>query len=167
MHFGFSYIGLLYLFMLFIPNFFWTRNKPLDYEKYAANENKILLCMERTGEAAVCCFVLIFSDYNVHEISLWSLWLLMSLILMILYECYWIRYFKSEKRLKDFYCSLLGVPVAGATLPVAAFFLLGIYGKNPLLLISTTVLGIGHIGIHIGHYKEAVAADETKSAGRK
>lgn len=159
MHFGFSYIGLLYLFMLFIPNFFWTKNKPQDYDKYSVNENKVLLCLERTGEAAVCCLTLIFSDYNVHEISLWSLWLLVSLILMCLYECYWIRYFKSEKRLKDFYSSLFGIPVAGATLPVCAFFLLGIYGKNPLLLAAVVVLGIGHIGIHIGHHREITSLE--------
>lgn len=73
---------------------------------------------------------------------------------MILYEIYWIRYFKSKKTMKDFYSSLLGVPVAGATLPVLAFLLLGIYGKNIFLIIATIVLGIGHIGIHINHKKE-------------
>lgn len=160
MHFGFSYVGLLYLLMLFIPNFLWTKNMPQDYDKYAVNENKVLLCLERVGEVLVCCLVLIFSDYNVHEISLWSLWLLFSLILMFLYECYWVRYFKSEKRLKDFYSSLLGIPVAGATLPVCAFFLLGIYGKNPLLLAAVIVLGIGHIGIHVGHYREIASLEK-------
>ena len=57
--------------------------------------------------------------------------------------------------MKDFYSGILKVPVAGATLPVAAFFLLGIYGSNVLMLISTVILGIGHIGIHLGHAKEA------------
>lgn len=52
------------------------------------------------------------------------------------------------------YCSLSGVPVAGATLPVFAFFLLGIYGRNILLVIATVILGIGHIGIHLNHKKE-------------
>lgn len=36
----------------------------------------------------------------------------------------------------------------------AAFFLLGIYGRNPLLIVAVIVLGIGHIGIHLGHRKE-------------
>lgn len=154
MHLGFSYVGLVYLLMLFVPNIFWTRNQPRDYEKYVVNENKVLLCFERVGEILVCCFVLIFSDYNVNDISIWSLWLLASFIIMLLYECYWLRYFKSPKTLKDFYSSLLGVPVAGATLPVGAFFLLGVYGKNPFLMIATVILGIGHIGIHAGHYRE-------------
>lgn len=52
------------------------------------------------------------------------------------------------------YSSLLGIPVAGATLPVVAFLLLGIYGRNIFLIISTIVLGIGHIGIHLNHKKE-------------
>ena len=30
-HFGFSYIGLLFLLLLFIPNVIWTRKKPQGY----------------------------------------------------------------------------------------------------------------------------------------
>lgn len=54
----------------------------------------------------------------------------------------------------DFYSSFCGVPVAGATLPVAAFFLLGIYGRVIWLVISLVILGIGHIGIHLQHRRE-------------
>jgi len=71
-----------------------------------------------------------------------------------MYECWWIRYFKSEKQLKDFYSSFLGIPVAAATLPVVAFFFLGLYGKVIWLLISVVILGIGHIGIHLQHLRE-------------
>lgn len=154
MNFGFSYVGLVYLLMLFVPNILWSKNKPKDYDKYAVNENKILLMLERIGEILVSCFVLIFSDFNINAISLWSLWLLASFILMLLYEAYWVRYFRSQRLLKNFYSSLIGIPVAGATLPVFAFLLLGIYGKNIPLIISAIILGIGHIGIHINHYKE-------------
>lgn len=159
MHFGFSYIGLIFLLMLFIPNLFWTRNQPRDYEKYVVNENRILLFLERMGEMLVCCFVLIFSDYNIQGISPWLFWLLASFVLMLLYECYWIRYFRSSKTMKDFYCHLLGIPVAGATLPVCGFLLLGVYGRNPLLILSTFILGIGHIGIHMCHAVEARRED--------
>lgn len=153
MNFGFSYVGLIFLVMLFVPNLFWTKNKPLGYEKYAVNENRLLLILERLGEALVTCSALIFSDFNV-RLSLWSLWLTAAFLLMILYEIYWIRYFRSGKTMADFYSSLLGIPVAGATLPVAAFLLLGIYGKNPIMLVSVVILGIGHIGIHLNHKKE-------------
>ena len=153
MNFGFSYVGLIFLVMLFVPNLFWTKNKPLDYEKYAANENKLLLILERTGEVLVTCSALIFSDFNV-RLSLWGLWLAAAFLLMILYEIYWVRYFRSGKTMADFYSSLLGIPVAGATLPVAAFLLLGIYGRNPIMLVSVVILGIGHIGIHLNHKKE-------------
>ncbi len=146
-------MGLILLIMLFIPNLFWTKNKPHDYEKYASHENRLLLILERTGEVLVTCSALIFSDFNV-RLSLWSLWLAAALLLMILYEAYWLRYFRSGKTMADFYSSLLGIPVAGATLPVAAFLLLGIYGKNPVMLVSAAILGIGHIGIHLNHKKE-------------
>lgn len=155
-HFGFSYIGLIFLMMLIIPNIIWSKNKPKDYDKYVKNENKVLLIFERIGEMLVTCLSLIFSDFNINKISNWTIILLIAFAFMILYEIYWLIYFKSSKTMKDMYSSLLGVPVAGATLPVIAFLLLGIYGKNIFLIIATIVLGIGHIGIHLNHRKECV-----------
>ena len=137
-----------------IPNIIWSKNKPKGYDKYVKNENKILLLFERMGEMLVTCLSLIFRDFNINSISMWSIVLVLAFILMILYEIYWIRYFKSNKTMKDFYSSLLGIPVAGATLPVMAFLLLGVYGRNIFLIISTIILGIGHIGIHWNHTKE-------------
>lgn len=154
MHFGFSYVGLIFLVMLMTPNFLWTKNKPQDYDKYVMNENKVLLVLERMGEVLVSGLSLIFSDFNPRDVSVWGLWLLAACVLMILYEIFWVRYFHSEKTMQDFYSSLLGVPVAGATLPVLAFLLLGIYGRNPFLILAVIILGIGHIGIHLGHKKE-------------
>lgn len=87
-HFGFSYVGLIFLLALFIPNIIWAGKRPQGYT----------------------------------------------------YE-------------KENYNSFLGIPLAGATLPVIAFFLLGIYGKVIWLLAATIILGVGHIGIHIQHGK--------------
>ena len=154
MHLGFSYVGLIFLVMLFGPNLLWTKNKPKDYDKYVANENKVLALLERIGEAAVTCLVLIFSDFNLRLPSIWMIWLLLACILLALYEVYWIRYFRSPKTMRDFYSSLLGIPVAGASLPVTGFLCLSIYGKNIFLMMAVIVLGIGHIGIHLGHKKE-------------
>lgn len=154
MNFGFSYIGLIFMAMLIIPNIIYTKNQPVDHEKYAAAENKVLQIFERIGEALVACCALIFSDFNIGEISLWSLWLSGAFALMMLYEIYWVRYFKSEKTTADFYRSLLGIPVAGASLPAAAFLLLGVYSRNIFMIISAVIFGIGHIGIHLNHRKE-------------
>lgn len=148
-NFGFSYIGLLFLLMLFIPNMIWTKNMPQGYS--AEDENKILLLFERVGEVLTCYCVLVFSDFNLRPWSPWSLWLAAAFLLMVMYELWWIRYFRSEHKLADFYSSFLGIPLAGATLPVAAFFLLGIYGRVIWMLIAAMILGIGHIGIHIQH----------------
>ncbi len=137
-----------------IPNIIWSKNKPKDYGKYVKNENKILLLLERTGEVLVTGISLIFSDFNINSISNWTAVLLAAFLMMILYEIYWIKYFRSDKTMKDFYSSLIGVPVAGATLPVISFLLLGIYGRNIFLIIATSILGIGHIGIHLNHKKE-------------
>ncbi len=149
---GFSYTGMLFLLMLFVPNIIWTGRQPQGYT--AENENKILQILERAGEALTCCCSLIFSDFNIHSLTPWSLWLVAASILMLMYEAWWVRYFRSERTLADFYSAFFGIPLAGATLPVIAFFMLGIYGKVIWMLAATVLLGIGHIGIHIQHKKE-------------
>lgn len=151
MQIGFSYIGLLFLLLLFIPNIIWTKKMPQGYA--TEEESRVLLAFERTGEILTSCCVLMFSDFNLHKWTSWSWWLIAAFILMALYELWWIRYFRSERKLTDFYSSLLGIPVAGASLPVMAFFFLGIYGKVIWMLIATVILGIGHIGIHMQHLR--------------
>ena len=151
-HFGFSYIGLLFLILLFIPNILWIGKKPQGYT--SQNENSVFLFLERTGEVLTAICVLIFDDFNLHDWSNWSWWLISALLFMAMYELWWIRYFRSQRQLSDFYSSFLGIPLAGATLPVISFFLLGIYGKVIWLSATTILLGIGHIGIHIQHSKE-------------
>lgn len=154
LHLRFSFLGLIDLILLFVPNLIWTKRKPEGYERFAQNENKVLLTFERVGEALVCMGALFFPDVQIRS-PYWIGWLIASFGLMVLYEIYWLRYFKSEKTMKEFYSSLLGIPVAGATLPVLAFFLLGIYRGDAFFLLSVVILGIGHIGIHLGHRKEA------------
>ena len=130
---GFFYVGLAFLLMLFIPNFICARNLPQGYT--AAGENRLLLACERAGQGAVT-----------------------ALALMVLYELWWLRNFRGARTRRDFYSSFLGVPLAGATLPVAAFFLLGIYGRVVWLCVSAVLLGIGHIGIHRQHSKQMQSA---------
>lgn len=151
-HLGFSYIGLLYLLMLTIPNVLWAKRQPIGYDP--KGENRILLILERAGQALVTCCSLIFSDFNLKPFSPWSLWLVASFALMLLYEGFWVRYFRGGHTLEDFYGRFCGVPLPGATLPVVAFFLLGIYGKVIWMMLSIVILGIGHIGIHMQHLKE-------------
>lgn len=151
-HFGFSYIGLIFLLLLFIPNIIWTRKLPRGYTP--ERENKLLAIFERVGEVLTVSCSLVFSDFNIHRWTAWSWWLLAAFLLMAMYEAWWIRYFCSERELRDFYSSFAGIPVAGATLPVMAFILLGIYGEVIWMVIAAVILGIGHIGIHLQHYKE-------------
>lgn len=150
--FGFSYVGLIYLFMLVFPNTLWSKNKPIDFNM--EQENKMLVWFERIGQ--VCCTfsLLFFRDFNIAPFSGWSWWLIASVFLMMLYEINWIRYFMNEHTVDNFYRSLFGIPLPGAILPVLAFLLLGIYGKVIWLIASAILLGVGHIGIHIQHVKE-------------
>ena len=152
-HLGFAYVGLVYLLMLFIPNLIWAKHLPIDYD--TEHENKVLLIFERVGQVLVTCVTVIFKDFNINTISLWSIWLLFSFCIMLLYEIAWIRYFLSKNIEKNFYRSLFGIPVPLASLPVLGFLLLGIYGKVIWLILSIIILGIGHIGIHIQHLKRS------------
>jgi hypothetical protein len=127
------------------------RNQPQKHD--SSDENRILAAFERVGQIFVTVSAVIFSDFNPQQISLWTVWLFAAVALMVLYECWWVRYFKSDKTLQDLSSSFCGVPVAGATLPVLAFLLLGVYGKVIWLIIAAVIFGIGHIGIHLQHRK--------------
>ena len=91
MHFGFSYVGLIFLVMLFVPNIIWAKHQPQGYDRYAKNENKILLALERAGEVLVTALVLIFSDFNVQGFGSRLIWLAAALILFIIFMIYVIR----------------------------------------------------------------------------
>ena len=150
--FGFSYIGLIYLLMLWIPNILWAWRLPDGYDPSC--ENKALLIFERVGQVLCTASVLLFTDYNPQTFEPWTAWFIISAMLMLLYEAYWLRYFKGKRTVSDFYRPFFGIPAPGATLPVIAFLLLGIYGKVIWLIISSVIIGIGHIGIHLQHIKK-------------
>ncbi|MCL2339967.1 MAG: hypothetical protein FWC59_03625 [Actinomycetia bacterium] len=150
--FGFSYIGLIYMLMLQIPNIIWARRKPEGYDP--SGENKVLQIFERVGQVLCTVTILFFSDTNPRGWEPWLVWFFISVLLMILYEIFWIRYFKNGRTMRDFYRPLWGIPAPGATLPVAAFLLLGIYGRLIWLIAAAVILGIGHIGIHLQHSRK-------------
>ncbi len=151
---GFSYIGFAYLLLLFLPNLIWAKRPPARYAALTEHENKGLLFCERTGQVCVAGCALLFQDLNFAPWTSWSLWLAASALLMLLYEAAWIRYFAGGRTLEDMYRRFLGIPVPLAVLPVAAFLLLGIYGKVVWLILAVLLLGVGHIGIHLQHARK-------------
>lgn len=157
-HLGFSYVGALFLLGLTVPNLIWAKHRPKGYDP--SGENRVLLVLERIGQMLVTCAALAFQDHNWRPWTAWSWWLVGAVTLMALYEFWWVRYFRSRRTLADFYSSLLGVPVAGATLPVLAFFLLGVYGRVIWMLLAAAVLGVGHIGIHLQHRNQLSESEE-------
>ncbi len=154
--FGFSYIGLIFLVMLFVPNILWTKRRPEGYEALEKNEPRWLLLLERIGQVLVTVIALCFSDFDPKGFSLWTLWLIAAFLLMALYEVCWCRYLMGAHTLSAFYGNRFGIPVPLAVLPVAAFLLLGVYGKVVWMVLSALTLGVGHIGIHLKHRKEGL-----------
>lgn len=151
---GISVVGIVFLLMLFTPNIIWSKNQPEGYEEASKRENKVLLSLERAGEALVSTLVLIDRRLDSFSLSPRSGYMILALILMILYELYWRKYFRSSRTLADMYSDYCGFPLAGASLPVFAVFILGIYACNVFLTAAAVILGIGHIGIHLMHKKD-------------
>lgn len=151
---GFSWLGALFLLALTVPNLLWTRRKPRDYDP--SREDRRLALLERVGQVWVTCGALLSRGISLRPWSPWSWWLAGAAALMILYEGWWVRYFRSPRTMADFTAPLLGIPVAGASLPVAAFALLGVYGRAWWMLPGVVALEIGHIGIHLEHRREAL-----------
>ncbi|WP_130813104.1 hypothetical protein [Olsenella sp. Marseille-P4559] len=75
-------------------------------------------------------------------------------LLMVLYEFAWARYFGGGGTLAGMYQPLGPIPVPIASLPVAAFVLLGIWYQSPIAVVAAAMLGIGHTGIHLAHLHE-------------
>lgn len=151
---GISVVGIVFLLMLFIPNIIWSKKQPEGYSEASQRENKVLLALERAGEALVSTLVLIDRRLDRFSLSPRLGYLILAVILMILYELYWRKYFRSSRTLGDMYSDYCGFPLAGASLPVFAVFLLGVYACNIFLIAASVILGIGHTGIHLMHRKD-------------
>lgn len=165
---GIGYVGIVFLLMLFIPNVIWTKYQPIGYELYVKNENKILGLLEKIGEVGATILLPAFTDYNFKSkglgtsgfyFSYLDIYIIVVFGLMFLYELYWIRYFRSEHTMNDFYRGIVGIPLAGATIPVIGVLLLGVSARSIALILVSIVLGIGHIGIHYMHYIEIQSSD--------
>lgn len=150
MEFGFSWVGVIFLLMLFVPNIIWSRNRPLVYDALAHSESPVLLALERIGEVAACVTVVVFVCPQGFSMP-WLLWLFGALLLMLLYEVAWARYFKSGAELMAMYAPLGFIPVPLTSPPVLALLLLGIWYLSPFTIFAAIILGIDHIGIHLSH----------------
>lgn len=144
-----SYIGIGYMVLLFLPNIIWTKFKPQNYD--SSHEARLLVILERVGEILTTFFAIVSFRQTTYQIDILFV---LSVLCMLLYEGYWLYYFKSDHQLSDFYCSFCRIPLAGATLPIMAFVFLSLCQHNWLLLTATFLLGIGHIGIHYQHFCE-------------
>lgn len=152
--FGFSWIGCSIVLLLLIPNIIWSKYSPQGYNAYVKQENITLRILERLGEIAIICLLLISQNFHIQGIDIHISLLVLAYVFMMCYEICWIRYFKSKRTMLDFYRSFLRIPIPLAILPIGAFVMLGLYGRHLYFIIATIGFGIGHIGIHLQHYQQ-------------
>lgn len=143
------YLGFLYIGLILLPNIIYAVLKPNIH-----TENKLLNIFEKAGAILIIISLLISDDFNINYRSNYTLLLILSFILMLMYECFWIRYFFKGRKLVYLYGSFLGIPLAGAVLPIASFFILGIYSKNIWLIVSDMIFAVPHIKISIINKRE-------------
>ena len=153
MQFGFSIVGVVFLLMLFVPNIRWAKRQPQGYDELSRHESRTLLALERIGQVTCTCSAVVFVCPRGFSLP-WVLWLCAAFVLMLLYEVAWARYFRDGEKLDGMYQPLGPIPVPIASLPVAAFLLLGVWYQSPIAVAAAIILGIGHIGIHLGHLRE-------------
>lgn len=148
---GFSWLGLLFLVLLTVPNVVWAVRDGGKFEKEAGEEPGWLTWFERAGQVLTIVGLLFTRNLVWHPGAPDAWWLAAAAVLMALYEVFWIRYFRGDRSVQSFYRALAGVPVPGALLPVAAALCLAACARSVFLGLSVIVLGIGHVGIHAIH----------------
>ncbi len=149
---GFSLVGFVCLCMLLVPNILWMRAQKEPTKQRA--EPPALAWLERIGQAGIVACALIFCDYDRVAWSPRYLLLASALLLLVLYDLWWLRYFRGARREADLYRPLLGLPLAAAVLPGAAFFLLGAFGAVVWMMLSSVLFAAGHIPIAYRHRNE-------------
>jgi hypothetical protein len=149
---GFSFVGLVYLILMFAPNILWMRAVK-EPPKETVKEPPVLVWMERIGQVAIVVCALFFRDYDRIMLSPRLMLLAGAFVLLILYDLWWVRCFRNGLREEDLYSSFLGIPIAGAILPVAGLLLLGLFGGVIWMILASVVLGAGHIPISYLHWK--------------
>ena len=149
MSFAFSPLGAAYLAMLLCPNLLWARAHTATPDRAAPDENRLLLTLERVGQASTTIAVL-FVPAGPSPGPTRLACLGASLLAMVLYEVSWLRYFRTDRTDASLYRSLGPVPLPLAILPVVGLLLLAVYELHLLLVGTVVVLGVGHVGVHRG-----------------
>lgn len=148
--FHITWPGVLHLLLLLVPNLLWLCHRPEGPD--TVRESRILQNFERIGQVLVVTGLLCW-PFPSPALRPWSLWLAASLLLMALYEVWWIQYFRGPATHAAMHSPLWGIPMAGATLPSAALLLLSVYGRSITFLLAAVVFAVGHVGIHWQHHR--------------
>lgn len=142
--FGFSWIGVVFLAVFFLPDMICTAKMQTAYSPESTTMR--FAGMERLGIILVCAAAITCAPL---QPSTWNprCWLLIGAAAIgVAYLIWWFRKVAKKRTEKNETFSG-GVPLPGALAATCAFLLLGFYAQDLLLLVCTLFFAIGDIGV--------------------
>lgn len=150
---GFSLVGVLIAGIFMMPSiFFVTKFPPKNIPEGLKEPARLLVIMERTGQVG-CIFFLIFSN-TYFKNAKFDVFFWMMMLFIVLYYILWCYYLLRDCEYVVLIKPILFVPILGALLPVFSIASCSFWIGNVYLGVSTSILALGHIGIHWDQYKQ-------------
>jgi len=144
-YFGFSWIGLVVIFLILVPNIFYFILPPTNVLQDANSEGIMLSILEH-GSQMVMFFLFIFliRDKKI-EVNLF--YMISMSIFLLLYYYLWSRYFMAGCDYTLLSKSLFGIPAPMAVFPIAYFLLSALWFGNWPAFGTTLIFGAAHLAV--------------------
>jgi len=148
-------LGFMLLCAVMLPNIAFLIWKPVDQKPVKSSIWDILEHIGRIASMIFLCFDLgkpylstVFASKG-----LFIAWVISTSLITGLYIGIWMRYFLCGRTVELCYKSFF-IPMPLVILPVLDFLITGILGANLALIISSILLGIGHIMVSLSTKKQ-------------
>jgi len=139
---GFSYIGLIIVTVVLLPNLLFVIFPPKNIPNGLQDVHLFFTIIERIGMIA---FIVILLTSNVSFINLdFNLFLLLMILCIVIYYALWLRYVLKGQDFSLLFTPLLFIPIPMAIFPVCYFLFVSFWINSIYLAIVTLIFTIGH-----------------------
>lgn len=155
--FGFSWIGVVFLAVFFLPNMIRMAKTRSAYPPESVNMRSAGL--ERLGIVLMCAAAITCAPLQLSTDMPHPELLIGATVIAAGYLIWWFWSAAKRKSEKD-EPSCGGVPLPGALAATCAFLLLGFYAQDLLLIVCTLFFTIGDIGVRRELKQTQMSRDE-------